>query len=87
MMSPDDIIICNLDGDKICGARERTTEMACTDDLQYAARDSRRGACAPPVATGFAVAGRALIWRCCRKWWCRWDRCRWQTTACRERPR
>src|SRR5580704_13055387 len=27
MMRPDDIIICNLDGDKICGERERTTEM------------------------------------------------------------
>jgi L-fuculose-phosphate aldolase len=61
MMSPDDIIICNLDGDKICGARERTTEMGMHLTI-YSMRPEIRGVvhAHPPVATGFAVAGRAL---------------------------
>ncbi len=61
MMCPDDIIICNLDGDKLCGERERTTEMGMHLTI-YRMRPDIRGVvhAHPPVATGFAVAGRAL---------------------------
>jgi L-fuculose-phosphate aldolase len=61
MMRPDDIIICNLDGDKICGERERTTEMGMHVTIYRMRPDIRSVVHAhPPVATGFAVAGRAL---------------------------
>jgi len=61
MMCADDIIICNLDGDKICGARERTTEMGMHLTI-YRMRPEIRSVvhAHPPTATGFAVAGRAL---------------------------
>jgi L-fuculose-phosphate aldolase len=61
MMRPDDIIICNLDGDKICGERERTTEMGMHVTIYRMRPDIRSVVHAhPPVATGFAVAGRPL---------------------------
>ena len=61
MMQPDDLILCNLQGDKLCGERERTTEMAMHLAI-YQMRPDFRGVvhAHPPVATGFAAAGRAL---------------------------
>lgn len=61
MMAPDDLIVCDPQGEKICGERERTTEMAMHLTI-YDLRPDVRGIvhAHPPVATGFAVAGRAL---------------------------
>ncbi|MEQ1945846.1 MAG: class II aldolase/adducin family protein [Bryobacteraceae bacterium] len=60
-MSPDDLIVCDNDGNKISGQRERSTEMAMHLAV-YAARPEINGVvhAHPPIATGFAVAGRAL---------------------------
>ncbi len=60
-MREDDLILCDLDGNKLCGERERTSEM----DMHlaiYRMRPDVHGIvhAHPPVATGFAVAGRAL---------------------------
>lgn len=61
MMSTDDLILCNLEGDKLCGERERTSEMAMHLTIYRMRPDIRSVVHAhPPVATGFAVAGRAL---------------------------
>jgi L-fuculose-phosphate aldolase len=61
MMTPDDLIICNMQGEKIAGVRERTTEIAMHLTI-YQMRPDVRGVvhAHPPVATGFAAAGRAL---------------------------
>ena len=61
MMSPEDLILCDLDGNKIAGERERTSEMAMHLTI-YQLRPDIRGIvhAHPPVATGFATAGRAL---------------------------
>jgi L-fuculose-phosphate aldolase len=61
MMHPEDLILCDLDGNKLCGERERTTEMGMHLTI-YKMRPDVRGIvhAHPPVATGFAVAGRAL---------------------------
>lgn len=60
-MKPEDLLVCDNDGNKISGERERTTEMA----MHIAVYQSRPDIHAvvhahPPTATGFAVAGRAL---------------------------
>ncbi len=61
MLSPSDLILCNLQGDKICGERDRTTEMAMHLTIYRMRPDIRSVLHAhPPVATGFAAAGRAL---------------------------
>jgi L-fuculose-phosphate aldolase len=61
MMSPDDIIVCDLEGNKIDGARERTTEIAMHLTIYQMRPDVSAVVHAhPPVATGFAVAGRPL---------------------------
>ncbi len=61
MMQPDDLIVCDLEGEKICGERERTSEMGMHLTIYRMRPDIRSIVHAhPPVATGFAVAGRAL---------------------------
>ncbi len=61
MMRPDDLIIVGPEGNKIAGARERTSEInmhlaiyRLRPDIQAVVH------CHPPVGTGFAAAGRSL---------------------------
>ena len=61
MLEPDDIIVCDLSGHKIEGSRERTSEIAMHITVYEMRPDVRSVVHAhPPVATGFAAAGRAL---------------------------
>jgi L-fuculose-phosphate aldolase len=61
MMTPADIVICDLEGNKIDGARECTTEIAMHLAIYRLRGDVSAIVHAhPPVATGFAVAGRPL---------------------------
>lgn len=61
MMRPEDLIVCDLDGRKLHGERERTSEMAMHLTIYRMRPDVHSVLHAhPPVATGFAVAGRAL---------------------------
>jgi len=61
MMTVDDLIVCDLDGNKIDGARERTTEIAMHLTIYQMRPDITSVLHAhPPVATGYAVAGRPL---------------------------
>ena len=61
MMTPADLIVCDLEGNKIEGARERTTEIAMHLTIYQMRPDVSAIVHAhPPVATGFAVAGRPL---------------------------
>src|SRR5947209_4907951 len=61
MMSPDDLIICDLDGNKLEGRLERTSEIAMHTTVYQLRPDVRAVVHAhPPVSTGFAVAGRPL---------------------------
>lgn len=61
MMTPDDLIVCDPEGNKISGARDRTTEIAMHLTIYRMRPDISAIVHAhPPVATGFAVAGRAL---------------------------
>src|SRR6202044_1022401 len=61
MMTPADVIVCDLAGNKIDGARERTTEIAMHLTIYRMRPDVSAIVHAhPPVATGFAVAGRPL---------------------------
>jgi L-fuculose-phosphate aldolase len=60
-MSAADIVICDLEGNKIDGARECTTEIAMHLTIYKMRPDVSAVVHAhPPVATGFAVAGRPL---------------------------
>ncbi len=61
MMHPDDLIICDMQGNKIQGRLERTSEVAMHLTV-YGMRPDIRGVvhAHPPVATGFAAAGRPL---------------------------
>ena len=61
MMEPEDLIICDLDGVKVEGERERTSEILMHTTI-YAMRPDVNAVVHvhPPVATGFAVAGRPL---------------------------
>jgi L-fuculose-phosphate aldolase len=57
----EDLLICDSDGNKISGERERTTEMAMHLAIYRMRADIHAVVHAhPPVSTGFAVAGRAL---------------------------
>jgi L-fuculose-phosphate aldolase len=61
MMHPDDLIVLDRKGKKIAGQRERTTEI----DMHLTIYDLRPDVRAvvhahPPVATGFATAGKPL---------------------------
>ncbi|MGP0072104.1 MAG: class II aldolase/adducin family protein [Bryobacteraceae bacterium] len=61
MMTPDDVIVCDLEGNKLAGARECTTEIAMHVTIYQMRPDVSAIVHAhPPVATGFAVAGRPL---------------------------
>ena len=61
MMEPDDLIILDRHGRKISGQRERTTEINMHLTI-YELRPDIRGVvhAHPPVATGFATAGKPL---------------------------
>ncbi|MGD1090785.1 MAG: class II aldolase/adducin family protein [Bryobacteraceae bacterium] len=60
-MQPEDLLLCNLLGEKLCGDRDCTTELAMHLTIYGMRPDIRAVVHAhPPVATGFAVAGRAL---------------------------
>lgn len=61
MMRAEDIIVCDLNGEKLLGERERTTEIGMHLTIYGLRPDIRAVVHAhPPAATGFAVAGRAL---------------------------
>lgn len=61
MMSEDDLIVCDMGGNKIEGSRERTSEIAMHATIYRMRPDVRSVVHAhPPYATGFAAAGRAL---------------------------
>src|SRR5580698_10069755 len=61
MMRPEDLLLCNLNGEKICGERDCTTEMGMHLTIYNMRPDIRSVVHAhPPVATGFGAAGRAL---------------------------
>jgi L-fuculose-phosphate aldolase len=61
MMHVDDLIICDMEGNKVEGKRERTSEILMHTTV-YSMRPDIHAVVHthPPVATGFAVAGRAL---------------------------
>jgi L-fuculose-phosphate aldolase len=61
MMTVDDLIICDLEGNKMAGSRERTSEIAMHLTIYQMRPDVFSVVHAhPTVATGFAVAGRPL---------------------------
>jgi L-fuculose-phosphate aldolase len=61
MMEPDDLILCDMKGDKLSGRRERTSEIAMHLAIYNLRSDVKAVVHAhPPVATGYATAGRAL---------------------------
>jgi L-fuculose-phosphate aldolase len=61
MMTADDLTICDLDGNRIEGSRERTSEIAMHISIYRTRPDVFSVVHAhPPVATGFAVARRPL---------------------------
>ena len=61
MMDVDDLIVCDCHGVKLEGSRERTSEIDMHLTIYRLRPDVHAVLHAhPPVATGFAVAGRAL---------------------------
>ena len=61
MMTTEDLILCDLAGNKLEGVRERTSEIAMHLRIYQTRPDVFSVVHAhPPVATGFAVAGRPL---------------------------
>lgn len=61
MMHADDLIVTDIEGKKIRGTRERTSEMDMHTTIYKMRPDVHAVVHAhPPTATGFAVAGRAL---------------------------
>ena len=61
MMHPDDLIIVDMKGNKIQGRAERTSEIAMHTTVYGLRPDIKSVVHAhPPVATGFATAGRSL---------------------------
>ncbi len=61
MVELDDLIVCDMAGNKVNGHRERTSEIAMHVTIYSLRPDVRSVVHAhPPVATGFAAAGRAL---------------------------
>ena len=61
MLSPEDLVVTDLDGRQVSGKRKVSSELA-MHLLIYRLRDDVNAVCHahPPAATGFAVAGRAL---------------------------
>lgn len=61
LVKEDDLIICDCAGNKIEGRLERTSEIAMHNTIYTMRSDVHAVVHAhPPVATGFATAGRAL---------------------------
>ena len=61
MLHAQDLILCDLDGRKVAGDREPTSEMGMHLTIYRMRSDALAVVHAhPPVATGFAVAGREL---------------------------
>jgi L-fuculose-phosphate aldolase len=61
MLKAEDVILCDLEGRKIAGEREPTSEMGMHLTIYRTRPDTHAVVHAhPPVATGFAVAGKAL---------------------------
>jgi L-fuculose-phosphate aldolase len=61
MMTLDDVIVCDMEGNKIEGRRERTSEIAMHTTIYNMRPDVQAVVHShPPVATGFAVAGKSL---------------------------
>ena len=61
MMSPDDLIVVDMQGNKIAGRKERTSEIAMHLTVYNMRPDIHAVVHAhPPVATGFATAGKPL---------------------------
>lgn len=60
-MRPEDLIVCDLEGQRISGHMECTSEIAMHTAI-YARRSDVRAVvhAHPPYSTGFAAAGRAL---------------------------
>jgi L-fuculose-phosphate aldolase len=60
-INSEDLIVCDMEGLKIEGKRERTSEIAMHTTIYGLRPDVRSVVHAhPPVATGFATAGRSL---------------------------
>jgi L-fuculose-phosphate aldolase len=61
MMKPEDLIICDMQGNKVEGTKDRTSEIMMHLTI-YGLRPDVKGVVHthPPVATGFATAGRPL---------------------------
>jgi L-fuculose-phosphate aldolase len=61
MLSPEDLVTADLEGQQLAGARKASSEVA-MDLLFYRMLPDVNAICHahPPTATGFAVAGRAL---------------------------
>lgn len=61
MMHIDDMIVCDMKGNKLYGAKERTSEVAMHLTVYNMRPDINSVVHAhPPVATGFAAAGKPL---------------------------
>src|SRR5436305_12541515 len=61
MMTADDMIICDLEGNRLEGTRARTTEINMHLTIYKMRPDVKAVVHAhPPASTGFAVAGRPL---------------------------
>jgi L-fuculose-phosphate aldolase len=61
LMHPDDLIVCDAQGRKLQGAKERTSEFAMHLTIYNLRPEIHAVVHAhPPVATGFAAAGRSL---------------------------
>jgi L-fuculose-phosphate aldolase len=61
MLKPEDLVLVDLEGEKVAGALEVTTEIGMHLTIYKCRPDVRAVVHAhPPTATGFAVAGRAL---------------------------
>jgi len=61
MMHPDDLIVCDMNGKKLQGRKEQTSEIAMHLTIYRLRPDVRAIVHAhPPVATGYASAGKPL---------------------------
>jgi L-fuculose-phosphate aldolase len=61
LMKPEDLIVCDVKGNKISGVKERTSEFMMHLTVYNLRPDIRAVVHAhPPVATGYAAAGRSL---------------------------
>ncbi len=61
LVGPQDLIVCDLCGNRVSGDGDRTSEIAMHTTIYSMRSDVRAVVHAhPPVATGFAAAGRAL---------------------------